>query len=455
VSLKFVCDGSNLAFSHKESSGRKIYDLRRLELAVKHIQEACQPEDCVVKVFADASLRYGLLGEQLKTYQEMVRSGFLEVVPAGIQADRFILNWADANDGFIVTNDGYRDYAELYPWVAEVGVGRLVSGLFDKDLLSWAFFEKNAGLNPARDIRTLALKASSNKKVAPLVVKIPVMEAINDEGRPAYRFRVTSGNPMGFIFLIDQSDSMNDSWTKEFLKKDKVAEIVNQVIHNLVLAATKGKPDPVHYFDIAILGYSGPAQDGVRTLIEGTTLENPFLSITELYKKRKEAVVEIGGLRKIRPTWIGPVASGATPMCKALKVAENALKKWLDDHESSFPPIVFNITDGESTDGDPLIAASSLCEGKTKDGNTMLWTAHISTESNLTIRYPNYLSAEQEATLRQMFNMSSLVPTSMRLRGRAMGIDIPEGGRAFLYNADATDVVQLLDIGTQGTVIEN
>jgi len=67
-----------------------------------------------------------------------------------------------------------------------------------------------------------------------------------------------------------------------------------------------------------------------------------------------------GGLveQKIRfPIWFDPVANGGTPMCQALMRAQDILRTWFAQHPGCFPPIVINITDGEATDGDPLVAA--------------------------------------------------------------------------------------------------
>ena len=54
-----------------------------------------------------------------------------------------------------------------------------------------------------------------------------------------------------------------------------------------------------------------------------------------------------------------------------------------------------------------------------------------------------------------MFNITSLVPNSLRETARQLGISIPPGGRGFLFNSEADDVIGMLNVGTQGaTVVE-
>ena len=65
-------------------------------------------------------------------------------------------------------------------------------------------------------------------------------------------------------------------------------------------------------------------------------------------------------------------------MCEALTLATSTLETWVKEHKFSYPPVVINITDGESTDGDPLEDAQVLRELSTQDGNVLLFNCHIS-----------------------------------------------------------------------------
>jgi len=47
-------------------------------------------------------------------------------------------------------------------------------------------------------------------------------------------------------------------------------------------------------------------------------------------------------------------------MSSAFKMAADIVQRWVAEHPKGFAPIVINITDGESTDGDPIPDAKAL-----------------------------------------------------------------------------------------------
>ena len=51
--------------------------------------------------------------------------------------------------------------------------------------------------------------------------------------------------------------------------------------------------------------------------------------------------------------WFDPIANGQTPMCRAMEVASEVVADFVREHPRCFPPVVFNITDGDANDGDP------------------------------------------------------------------------------------------------------
>src|SRR5262245_45746635 len=82
----------------------------------------------------------------------------------------------------------------------------------------------------------------------------------------AYTAEISRTVPSCFLFLIDQSGSMEDQWARESgkSKADSLADIVNRLLMNIVIRCTKeeGVRD---YFDIGVIGYGstvGPAFGG-------------------------------------------------------------------------------------------------------------------------------------------------------------------------------------------------
>ena len=106
-----VIDGANVAYEERSAGGKpKLSNL----LKVKRELEERGFEAVII---VDASLKYDIDDQtQLET---LIRSQQVRQVPAGTDADYFIIQFADQLDARVVTNDRYKDYAGQYPWVAQ------------------------------------------------------------------------------------------------------------------------------------------------------------------------------------------------------------------------------------------------------------------------------------------------------------------------------------------------
>jgi hypothetical protein len=151
------------------------------------------------------------------------------------------------------------------------------------------------------------------------------------------------------------------------------------------------------------------------------------------------------------PIWFDPVAGGGTPMCQALGVAQSTLQKWLTQHPACFPPVVIQITDGESTDGDPSHAMRSIKDASSQDGNVLVFNIHISSDPNATpVAFPDSSAQLPNAPAKILFEGSSVLTPFMRSAANAQhGLSVTEGARGFVLNGDMVLVVQALDIGTR------
>src|SRR5215471_17546245 len=200
----------------------------------------------------------------------------------------------------------------------------------------------------------------------------------------AYQADISRSNPGCFLFLIDQSGSMADPFAggTGHSKADELATIINRLLASLVIRCSKdeGVRD---YFDVGVIGYGTKVVHSLAGA--GGT---PFLPISRLADEplRVEDRVQkipdgAGGLveQSVKfPIWVDPSAAGGTPMTQALERGSTSLRQWVQVHRGSFPPVVFNITDGEATDGDPGIAAAQLRDLTTEDGSTLLFNIHLS-----------------------------------------------------------------------------
>lgn len=271
-----------------------------------------------------------------------------------------------------------------------------------------------------------------------------------------YTAEISRTNPSCFLFLVDQSGSMEDGWAGEpgKQKADGLATIINRLLQNLVLkcAKSEGVRD---YYHIGVIGYGnavGPAFGGAlagKELAPVSAIANLPARIEERTRKTDDGA---GGLieQSIKfPVWFDPIAKGGTPMCAALGQARKVLTAWLDQHPQGFPPIVINITDGESTDGDPSAAAASLRDLRTDDGNVLLFNLHLSSQKAAPVQFPDDESALPDKWAKLLYNLSSPLPDFMQQIASQEGFQVGGSSRGFAFNADMVTVIQFLDIGTR------
>lgn len=271
-----------------------------------------------------------------------------------------------------------------------------------------------------------------------------------------YTAEISRSNPGCFIFLIDQSGSMGDSMagSEGKRKADAVADAINRLLHNLIIRCTKSE-GVLDRFHIGIIGYGDnvrfalPGMSSGQALVAISQIESSPLRIEERIKKVDDGA---GGLvnQTIKfSVWFEPVAYGGTPMCQAMDEAHRILQSWVSQHETSFPPIVINITDGESTDGDPTSHAKSITNLATNDGNVLLFNCHISSKSASPIVFPDNEKVLPDQFALMLFNISSILPESMRKTAISEGFQVSEKARGFAFNADLVELINFLDIGTR------
>lgn len=439
MTMKIGIDGSNLCAV--DSAPKATFRLERLVVAMKDVKTAVPSGE--IRVFVDANLRWKLSLNEKSELETLIRSGQVEQVPAGITADDYILEWANRNSAVVISNDQFKGYHSTYPWIAQRGSGRSMTAVFDQSAKTWTFLERNSGSSPAR---TLAAIAAGFVATAPVVV---AHAPTNNDG--SYSKRVSRECPTAFVLLLDQSGSMSEIWQNGLSKAEQVATIVNSALKNLVLSATRGG-EVYDYVDIAVIGYGGAGIDGVRSMLPSTSLSAPFLRLSEIAKQPRVSVVQNpDGSSRRETTWFDPVAGGGTPMNAAFDVAVKAVNDWVKRRDDSFPPIIINITDGESTDADPSPSARDLTGLSTSQGNALLFTAYLGAGGGKQILYPDQPPTGLSSWATTMFNVSSVVPEVLRSNAESMNVKISPRGRGFLFNASLDEVSGLVNFGTSVT----
>ena len=100
--MKVVVDASNVAFNVKNEMGQP--QMSNILAAVKALEEG---EDEFV-IIADASLRHDI--DDKEKFLKLLESENVEEVPAGNDADHFILDIASREKAKVLSNDKFRDY---------------------------------------------------------------------------------------------------------------------------------------------------------------------------------------------------------------------------------------------------------------------------------------------------------------------------------------------------------
>lgn len=276
-----------------------------------------------------------------------------------------------------------------------------------------------------------------------------------------YSARITRDTPTAFIFLIDQSGSMEEKMrfgNTVTTKAEVVAKVTNLLLLELICRCKK-EDGIMDYFDIAAIGYS----DDKANMLLGTYdsfITTSKLAMTECRKKKfnEELIDSNGALRSVTKEvkyWIEPEASGSTPMKGALEQAFFLASKWCKKPANAFsyPPTIINITDGEATDGDHEELCRLAKEIKslgTSDGSVLFVNINISSNAGeQTIIFPGCKSELPQCRYTDMlYDMSSEMPDPYNdlILKLKPGAKPPFKGMSF--NTSATHLITMMNIGS-------
>ncbi|RSM26039.1 hypothetical protein C5B76_10730 [Aeromonas salmonicida] len=271
----------------------------------------------------------------------------------------------------------------------------------------------------------------------------------------SYSAEISRTSPTAFLFLVDQSGSMQDSMTNGKSKAQFVADVLNRTLATLITRCTKSEGTR-DYFEVGVLGYSGStAENGLAGALSGSIL-HPISQIEANPLRVEDRIKRVddgaGGLveQSIKfPVWFEPKASGGTPMCNAITSAAEQLVAWCDAHPDSYPPTVLHITDGESTDGEPGGLALQLQQISTSDGNVLLFNLHVSSSGGDPVKFPISDAGLSDSYAKLLFSMSSPLPVHLQKVAEEKGIKATMESRGFVFNGEITEVVDFFDIGTR------
>jgi hypothetical protein len=274
----------------------------------------------------------------------------------------------------------------------------------------------------------------------------------------AHTAEISRRNPSCLLFLVDRSASMEDPFADGGKRKcDGLTDALNRLLYELAIKCAKEEGSR-NYYDVGVLGYGATVESAFTGALAGRSLV-PIADVAKSPARLEERAKEVSaatrpGTRKtVRiPVWFDPVAAGPTPMSEAFRLAASILEEWIQAHPDAYPPTVVNITDGESTDGDPTSAMRTLTQMHTSDGNVLLFNVHISGDQRAKpLTFPDLADGLPNAYARMLYQNASFLTPFMCSTARQMGFDVSDQAKGFVLNADLLLVVQALDIGTRAS----
>lgn len=272
----------------------------------------------------------------------------------------------------------------------------------------------------------------------------------------AYSAEIGRTNPTCFLFLIDQSQSMEDPFGGEESgsKSQALADAMNKILSSLAIRCAKeeGVRD---YFHVGVIGYGakvGFAFTGAlagRNLVPISEVANNPARVDQRQRKISDGAGGVVETSVKFPIWFDATAKNGTPMCGAFELARTTVEGFIATYPNCFPPIVINVTDGEANDGSPTDAAAALRRTRSSDGEVLLFNVHLSSTRAPATRLPSDASLLADKFAKQLFDISSELTPTMRSAAAAKGLSVNEQSRGFMFNAGFVEIADFLDIGTR------
>jgi hypothetical protein len=271
-----------------------------------------------------------------------------------------------------------------------------------------------------------------------------------------YSAQISRTNPACILLLIDQSGSMEKPFAErpDECKAAVVAEAVNSLLRNLVLRSAKA--DGVRdYFHVGVIGYGlkVAAKLGGKlpgdVLVPISKLADKPLRVEKRTKYVRDELGEVAEQTAKFPVWFDAEAKGKTPMVEAFAAAADTVDRFVAKYPDAYPPIVLNLTDGHSTDGNPQANARTVRSMATSDGNALVFNLLMTTDPTLPTYFLHDEGLIADLYSKLLFRMSSELPEPMFRAARAEGFVVEPKARGVVFNADPTAIVRFLDIGTR------
>lgn len=282
-----------------------------------------------------------------------------------------------------------------------------------------------------------------------------------------YSQDITRCHKAAIVIAIDQSCSMSgrmEYGDRKLSKAEAVSMVAGRLIDELIMRSHRDCGYR-HYYDIALLGYS---KNKVYSLLGEEVAFYPITMLAGRYVRRVPYALSYNtlncGLQNFCEEvsmWVEPCSQGATPMFKMISCVTDLVAKWCAKAENrdSFPPLVFNVTDGEASDANYEMLCNEalrLRQTGTNDGNTLFINVHISSNTlHPPVLFPTPLEVPHSIRYAQLLmDMSSIIPEQFNPYVSECRSNFAQPPYiAMSYNASMSELIAILNIGSRSLII--
>ena len=269
-----------------------------------------------------------------------------------------------------------------------------------------------------------------------------------------YEMQWSSATPGLLIILVDQSGSMLSPYEGDDSKTVFATKAVNRVIDTIIQKNFDGE-SPKNRCFITVIGYN----HDVKKLCSGYLKDldaNP-IRVDTLKKKVSDGAGGIITVDYPMPVWIEPITKdGATNMKGAFEMAKAIIEQWMEDKPNNPAPVIINISDGVPYyDGkavgdcmtETIKVAKDIMSHSVADGSVLIFNAMISAAGKR-LEFPVSLEECSNDESKFLFEISSVVPDAYKVIAKAKDLNVKDGSRGCIFEADEVQLVSLIDFGS-------
>jgi hypothetical protein len=267
----------------------------------------------------------------------------------------------------------------------------------------------------------------------------------------------SSATPGLLIILVDQSGSMMSPYSGGDSRTEFSAKVINRVI-NTIIKKNFNKDKPKNRCFISVIGYGAEVKELCSGFLEDL-YENPI----RIENKTQKTPDGNGGLVDStvkQPIWVEPITKDTwTNMRDGFKMAKQLAEDWINDKPECPAPVIINISDGvpyyDFQDVDVCIketteVAKEIMTLSNDDGHVLIFNAEIGDGIGFHVVTPGNESevATGGKPAQFLYDISSVIPEGYKAAALKNELNIREGSRGCIFNADAVELIKLIDFGS-------